>query len=373
MPTTSRLPPTRRNALRQVAIFTDSASDLDPSRAAAEGISIVPLLVTFGSDTYKAGVEMSTVEFWERMTAPDAPFPKTAAASPGEYKEAYEAAFDAGAEAIVMVSVAGTLSGSIKSAQIARDMLPDREIHVVDSQGASMEQGILARMAVELADAGIPAAEIAERLEARTGDLRVYVALETLEYLKKGGRISGDPGGDRHPAVGQADHPGQGRRGRHGRQGADPLEGARAADRADHGAPDRAAGHPPHGQPRRRGVSRRGPRPHPRARRVGRHDRPGGRLGRAAPRARAASARRSCIAPDPCPSDIASRLRWHCRPVPFGRCRRGDLGYTRVTDEVARQPARSQDRPARPVESSGRRPEPAAVLRRPSHVRSAIP
>jgi DegV family protein with EDD domain len=134
---------------------------------------------------------MSTVEFWDRMVAPDAPFPKTAAASPGDYKEAYEAAFAAGAESIVLISVAGTLSGAIKSAQIARDMLPDREIHVVDSQGASMEQGILARMAVEMADDGVPAAEIARRLEARTGDLRVYLALETLDYLKKGGRISG--------------------------------------------------------------------------------------------------------------------------------------------------------------------------------------
>jgi DegV family protein with EDD domain len=175
----------------RVAIYTDSASDLDPALAAAEGIGIVPLLVTFGSDTYKAGVEMSTAEFWERMLAPDAPFPKTAASSPGEFKEAYEAAFEAGAEAIVSVHVAGTLSGTIKSAQIARDMLPDREIHVVDSQGASMGQGILARMGVELAAEDRPASEIAETLEARASDIVIYVALDTLEYLRKGGRISG--------------------------------------------------------------------------------------------------------------------------------------------------------------------------------------
>jgi DegV family protein with EDD domain len=123
--------------LSRVAIFTDSASDLDPAAAAAEGISIVPLLVNFGSDSYKAGVEMSTAEFWERMVAPDAPFPTTAASSPGEFKDAYEAAFADGADAIVSVHVAGLLSGTIKSAQIARDMLPDREIHVVDSLGAS--------------------------------------------------------------------------------------------------------------------------------------------------------------------------------------------------------------------------------------------
>jgi fatty acid kinase fatty acid binding subunit len=174
----------------RVAIYTDSASDLDPALAAAEGIGIVPLLVTFGSDTYKAGVEMSTEEFWDRMVVPDAPFPKTAASSPGEFKEAYEAAFEAGAEAIVSVHVAGTLSGTIKSAQIARDMLPDREIHVVDSQGASMGEGILARMGVELAAEDRPAAEIAETLEARADDIVIYVALDTLEYLRKGGRIS---------------------------------------------------------------------------------------------------------------------------------------------------------------------------------------
>jgi DegV family protein with EDD domain len=175
----------------RVAIFTDSASDLDPALAAEEGIEIVPLLVNFGSETFKAGVELSTAAFWERMVAPDAPFPTTAASSPGEFKAAYEAAFADGATAIVSVHVAGALSGTIKSAQIARDMLPDREIHVVDSLGASMAEGILARLGVGLAAEGRSAAEIAEVLEARAPDMRMYVALETLEYLKKGGRISG--------------------------------------------------------------------------------------------------------------------------------------------------------------------------------------
>jgi DegV family protein with EDD domain len=175
----------------RVAIFTDSASDLDPAEAAASGIAIVPLLVNFGSETFKAGVELSGPDFWKRMTAPDAPFPTTAASSPGDFKEAYEAAFEAGAEAVVSIHVAGSLSGTIKSAQIARDMLPDREIHVVDSLGASMAEGILARMGIELAEADVPAEEIAGELESRAPDMRMYVALETLEYLKKGGRISG--------------------------------------------------------------------------------------------------------------------------------------------------------------------------------------
>lgn len=177
--------------MSRVAIFTDSASDLDPAIAKAEGISIIPLLVNFGKDTYKAGVDLSAEKFWERMVAPDAPFPTTAASSPGEFKEAYEAAFESGVDAIVSVHVAGTLSGTIKSAQIARDMLPDREIHIVDSLGASMAESILCRIGLEMAADGHGAAEIAETLERRAPDMKMYVALETLEYLKKGGRISG--------------------------------------------------------------------------------------------------------------------------------------------------------------------------------------
>ena len=177
--------------MARVAIFTDSASDLDPADAAASGIHVVPLIVNFGDQSFRAGVDLTGPAFWDRMTAPDAPFPTTAASSPGDFKDAYEAAFAAGAEAIVSVHVAETLSGTIKSARIARDMLPDREIHVVDTLSASMAIGILARIGVELAEADTPAEEIAGDLEERAQDLRIYFALDTLEYLRRGGRISG--------------------------------------------------------------------------------------------------------------------------------------------------------------------------------------
>jgi DegV family protein with EDD domain len=193
MPATERPSGDRRGGLTlsRVAIFTDSASDLDPAEAAASRIHIVPLLVNFGSETFKAGTELSTPDFWKRMTAPDAPFPTTAASSPGEFKEAYEAAFAGGADAIVSIHVAGTLSGTIKSAQIARDMLPDREIHIVDSLGASMGEGVLCRMGVEMAAEGRSAEEIAATLQERAADITIYLTVDTLEYLKKGGRISG--------------------------------------------------------------------------------------------------------------------------------------------------------------------------------------
>jgi len=177
--------------MTRVAFVTDSASDLDPARAAADGIRIVPLSVTFGDESFRAGVDLTTEQFWARMTAPDAPFPKTAAASPGEFKAIYDEAFADGADAIVSIHVAGKLSGAIKSAEVARGLLPDREIHIVDSNGASMAEGILAYMGREMAAMGVSAAEIARVLSDRASDLRMYVSLETLEYLRKGGRISG--------------------------------------------------------------------------------------------------------------------------------------------------------------------------------------
>ena len=177
--------------MSRVAIVTDSASDLDPARAAALGISIVPLAVSFGAETFQAGIDLTADAFWARMTAPEAPFPKTAAASPGDFQGVYERAFTDGADAVVSIHVAGTLSGTMKSAEIARGLLAEREIHVVDSTSASMGEGLLAELGVQLAEHGVSAAEIARVLAERTADLSVFVALDTLEYLKRGGRISG--------------------------------------------------------------------------------------------------------------------------------------------------------------------------------------
>jgi DegV family protein with EDD domain len=91
----------------------------------------------------------------------------------------------------VSIHVAGSLSATLKSAEIAKGMLPNREIHIVDSGSASMGEGILAQIGAEMAARGASAAEIAGILDDRKKDLDLFVALDTLEYLKKGGRISG--------------------------------------------------------------------------------------------------------------------------------------------------------------------------------------
>jgi len=174
-----------------VAIVTDSASDLPAAVAGAAGITVAPLIVSFGQQDYLAGVDMTPEQFWERMTAPGAPLPKTAATSMGVFRETFERLFAGGADAIVCIDIARTLSATVESAQLARDALPDREIHVIDTESASMIQGILALMASEMSAAGASAVEIAAYLRSRLPDTKFYVALETLDYLRRGGRISG--------------------------------------------------------------------------------------------------------------------------------------------------------------------------------------
>lgn len=175
----------------RIAVVTDSVADLPPDAAAAAGIRVVPLSVSFGDRTFQAGVDLTTDAFWRLMTAPDAPFPTTAAPSPGAFHDAFQSAFAVGADAVICVDVAETLSATVASARVAAAMLPDREIHVIDTHTASMGVGLLALMAVELARAGLPAAQVAARVAERAGDIDLYVGLDTLAYLRKGGRLSG--------------------------------------------------------------------------------------------------------------------------------------------------------------------------------------
>lgn len=177
--------------MSRVAIITDSVSDMPPDVAASYGITVVPLIVTFGAESFRPNVDMTTAQFWERMTAPDAPFPTTAACSAGDFLAAFDAAFEGGAESVVCVNVSDQLSATIKAARIAAGMRPDREIHIVDSRSASAGIGMLAQMGARLAAEGKSGAEIAAILVDRQKDVDLYVALDTLEYLKRGGRISG--------------------------------------------------------------------------------------------------------------------------------------------------------------------------------------
>lgn len=173
-----------------VAILTDSTADLTPEQAASAGITVVPLYVRFGSDEYRAGVDLTTEQFWQKLLAAGAAFPTTAAPSPGDFTNAFNAAFDAGAGAIVCPTIGQKLSATFQSATLAAQSMPDREIHVIDTGSTSMSTGIPALIAVEMARAGASAQEIADEVTRRLPDVDLFVSADGLEYLRKGGRLS---------------------------------------------------------------------------------------------------------------------------------------------------------------------------------------
>jgi DegV family protein with EDD domain len=176
--------------LSRVAIVTDSASDLTADRAAAAGVTVVPLYVYFGEREFQAGVDMSYEEFWRELQVPGAPFPKTAAAPPGAFKDAFESLFEQGYDEVVCINVGSKLSATIKSAQIAAGLMAERKIHVFDSESATLGQGVLVLLAAQRSKEGWNGTDIVAELDARKNTLNLYLALDTLEYLRRGGRIS---------------------------------------------------------------------------------------------------------------------------------------------------------------------------------------
>jgi DegV family protein with EDD domain len=176
--------------LATVAVLTDSTADLTPQQAADAGITVVPLYVRFGAEEFRAGVDLSTEQFWQKLLAAGAAHPTTAAPSPGDFTKAFTAAFESGADAIVCPTIGHKLSATFQSATLAAESMPDREIHVIDTGSTSMSTGIPALIAAEMARAGASAAEIAAEIERRLPDVDLYVAVDGLDYLRKGGRLS---------------------------------------------------------------------------------------------------------------------------------------------------------------------------------------
>ena len=175
----------------KIAIVSDSASDIQPEEAKALGIAIVPIIVSFENESFKVGEEISMDEFWRRLTAPGAPFPKTAAPSAAAFTAAYDRAFAEGAEEIVSIHVASKLSATYRSAEMAASAHPQaKSIHLVDTATASAAQGLLVKRAKRLVDAGQTASEIVVDLQRAIPRTHVIFFLDTLDYLKAGGRIS---------------------------------------------------------------------------------------------------------------------------------------------------------------------------------------
>ena len=174
-----------------VRIVTDSASDIPQVLADSNNISIVPLSFRFGDEEFIDRQQLSVAQFWERCQSSPV-LPETAAPSPGQFEAEFRRLLANGATGILVISLSSELSATMQSAELAaRAVASDIPVQIVDSRSASMGQGIIAIACAKMAASGAKLDEIAaygKELATRT---KVWAALDTLENLKKGGRISG--------------------------------------------------------------------------------------------------------------------------------------------------------------------------------------
>lgn len=175
-----------------IGIVTDSSCDLPEATAAALGIEVVPLSIRFGNREYIDRIELSSDQFWAECARHDT-LPETAAPPPGAFLTAYRRLAEAGAEGIVVICLSGALSATLQSAELAaRDFAEAGAappIRVVDSRTVSLGVGTIAIACAEAASDGASLDEIAALATELAGRTRVIGALDTLENLKKGGRI----------------------------------------------------------------------------------------------------------------------------------------------------------------------------------------
>ena len=169
-----------------IRFIVDSASDLLPSEAETLGIIHLPLTVMFGDTSYRDAVDLTHQEFYEKLIESDV-MPSTSQATPAAFAAEFEKIQAAG-ESAVVITLASQFSGTYQSAMIAAQDYEN--IYVVDSQSVAIGGAILVELALQMADAGMDAAKIAARLEEEKRNICIVALVDTLEYLKRGGRVS---------------------------------------------------------------------------------------------------------------------------------------------------------------------------------------
>lgn len=170
-----------------VRIICDSASDMTKEIAQKWDVTVLPLKTIFGDKEYLDGVTMSHQEFFEKLIETDE-LPTTSQIAPYEYEEVFKEMVEAG-DTVVCITLSSKLSGCNQSAHIAAEDYAEK-IFIVDSENVCVGEQILVEMAVNLRNEGKSAQEIAEILNEEKKNIRLIALLDTLEYLKKGGRIS---------------------------------------------------------------------------------------------------------------------------------------------------------------------------------------
>lgn len=170
-------------------LVCDSTADLDPAFRAAHEVRVVPLKVIFGDETFADGVDISAEAFYKRLAAPG-PFPRTSQPTPAEFEDVFrELGADGGS--IVCTTISADLSGTYASATQARTALPDLDIRVVDTRSVAVGHYAAVREAVRVSESGGDADAVVAAIAAVGSTDKVLFTVETLEFLRRGGRIGG--------------------------------------------------------------------------------------------------------------------------------------------------------------------------------------
>ncbi len=175
-----------RGTIVSVRIIIDSSADFEPEIADELGITVIPMKTIFGEKEFAEGIDITREQFYEKLVESDE-FPRTSQVTPFEFARELDKLED-GDEALI-ITLSGKLSGTAESARTAASQSP-APAFVVDSESVTIGERILVERAVEMRDAGAEAKTIAETLDREKADIKVIATLDTLEYLKRGGRIS---------------------------------------------------------------------------------------------------------------------------------------------------------------------------------------
>lgn len=168
-----------------VRILTDSAADYNAAEVAKRNLLYVPMMVNLDGEEYLDGITLTKEDFYEKMKGST---PKTSQPSPAAFQKVFEEA-KAANDTVIAILIAGVLSGTVQSAHIAKDMVDYPNIYIIDSCTATLGMRLLVDQAVTMARRGMEAEEIVRRIEELKPRVTVYAALDTLEYLAKGGRM----------------------------------------------------------------------------------------------------------------------------------------------------------------------------------------
>lgn len=168
----------------KIRIITDSGSDIIDSKR--DNVTVLPMSITFGDEVFYDGVTLSHSEFYMKLIESDE-LPKTSLIAPASFADAFEEATNAG-EKVIAITISGGLSGTYQSAVLAAEDYDD--VYVVDSMNVTIGERILVEYALKLIDEGKDIEDIVNELESAKKRICVLGLLDTLEYLKKGGRVS---------------------------------------------------------------------------------------------------------------------------------------------------------------------------------------